>query len=74
MYSDISQNAVSASMRDSRNMPSAMISEPTIGKILYRPVLPTTLPATIDVTSRPSTSGSVRRPDSVAEAPLTYCR
>ena len=50
----ICQYGVSASSRDSRYRPSAITAEPTTGKILYRPVRPTTVPDSSDMTSRPS--------------------
>jgi hypothetical protein len=61
-------------MRDSRNRPSAVTSDPAIGKSRYRPVLLTTLPLKIDAHSSPTTIGSVRTPAKVAESPSTYCR
>ena len=48
--------------------------EPTMGKILYLPVLLTRLPLTIEVRSRPTTRGSMRMPEVVAEVPSTYWR
>ena len=54
-------------------MPTAMIAVPTTGKILYRPVRPTSTPLPIEVISRPATIGRVRRPDTVAETPSTNC-
>lgn len=51
-----------------------MISEPATGNILYSPVLPTITPAISEVTSRPTTIGSVRSPELVALTPFTYCR
>src|SRR5262245_5789046 len=68
------QYGVRALTRDSSSMPTVMTADPTTGKILYRPVLPTTVPDTVDITSRPTTRGSVCRPDAVADTPFTYCR
>ena len=64
---------MSGSIRDSKTNPSAMIAVPAMGKILYRPVRPTSTPLPRDVTSRPATIGSVRSPDMVADTPSTNC-
>ena len=53
MYSDASHALVSGPISDSRNSPNAVTSEPTIGKIRYRPVLLTTLPLKIDAAQQP---------------------
>lgn len=74
MYSDSSQSLVSASIRDRRNSPSAITSDPTTGKIRYRPVRPTTVPLSTDAASSATTMGSVRTPEKVAESPSTYWR
>src|SRR3954452_1079598 len=68
------QNDVVGPSRDSRKRPMAISAEPEIGKILYLPVLPTIVPAAVEATHRPTTIGSVRRPDDVALTPRTYCR
>ena len=60
-------------MRDSSSA-SAIRAVPATGKILYRPVRPTSVPLPVDVISRPTTMGNVRTPEVVAETPLTYCR
>ena len=56
-------------------MPSAITAAPTTGKILYRPVRPTTVPETIDMVSRPSDHRQRLQPRlGGATTPLTYCR
>ena len=72
-YNDCSRNGVAASIRDSSTNPTIMTAVPTTGKILYRPVRLTRTPLPMEVSSRPATIGSVRRPDSVAETPSTNC-
>ncbi len=57
-----------------RYSPTAVTAAPAIGNIRYFPVRPTMEPLTIAVTSKPITIGSIRMPDDVADAPLTYCR
>ena len=61
------------SIRDISRKASAITAVPATGKILYRPVRPTRTPLPIDVESIPTTIGSVRRPDVVAETPSTNC-
>src|SRR3954464_8566861 len=68
------QNDVVGFSRDSSRRPTAIRAEPETGKILYLPVLPTIVPAAVEATNRPTTIGSVRRPDEVALTPRTYCR
>ena len=63
----------SASIWDSSTNATAITAVPTTGKILYRPVRPTMTPLLIEVSSRPATIGSVRRPDTVADTPSTNC-
>src|SRR3954451_19533293 len=72
-YRDRSQNDVVGFSRDSSTRPMAISAEPETGKILYLPVLPTIVPAAVEATNRPTTIGSVRRPDEVALTPRTYC-
>ena len=45
-----------------------------MGKILYRPVLVTSWPLRMNVSSMPPTSGSSSRPAAVGVAPWTVCR
>src|SRR3954464_5823384 len=66
------QNDVVGFSRDSRRWPTTISAEPETGKILYLPVLPTIVPEAGDATNRPTTIGSVRRPDDVALTPRTY--
>ena len=54
-------------------MPTPMIPPPRMGKILYRPVLVVTWPATIDVTVTPSIIGVSIRPLTVGDSPCTVC-
>ena len=68
------QNDVVGSSRDSSRRPTTISAEPDTGKILYLPVRPTIVPAVVEATNRPTTIGSVRRPDEVALTPRTYCR
>ncbi|PQM48415.1 hypothetical protein C1Y40_01380 [Mycobacterium talmoniae] len=72
-YTDCSSAGVAASIRDISTKASAIRAVPATGKILYRPVRPTTVPLPVEVISMPTTIGSVRRPEVVAETPLTYC-
>lgn len=74
MNSELTTMLVCSSIRDNKYSPAPVKTEPRIGKILYLPVLLTSVPLMIDVSSRPTTSGSMRRPDVVAEVPSTYCR
>ncbi len=74
MYKLATSADVCSFKRDIKNRPTAMISVPATGKILYRPVLPTIVPAAIDVINRPATRGSIRTPELVADTPLTYCK
>ena len=55
-------------------MPTAITTDPTIGKTRYRPVRVTTLPALTDATISPSTIGNVRSPETVALTPWQNCR
>jgi hypothetical protein len=50
-----------------------MMAPPRTGKILYRPVLVVTCPATIEVTVTPSIIGVSISPLTVGEAPWTVC-
>ncbi|SDP31639.1 hypothetical protein SAMN04487981_12034 [Streptomyces sp. cf386] len=74
MYSDSSQALEDGPMRDIRYSPTPITREPTIGKNRYLPVLLTTLPLNTEAMSSPTTIGSVRTPEMVAESPSTYCR
>ena len=47
---------------------------PVIGKIRYLPVRETIWPEVIAAIIRPSTIGSVAKPDAVADSPVTTCR
>ncbi len=64
---------VPVSIVDSRYRPTTISAPPRTGKILYRPVLVVTRPATIEVTSIAPSIGSSSRPELVAEAPCTAC-
>src|SRR5579875_1099139 len=68
------QNPVLAFILDSRNSPAAVTAVPAIGNSRYLPVLLTNVPLPRAVASRPSTIGSIRSPDVVADTPFTYCR
>ena len=61
------------SSSDIRYTPTAVIAAPAIGNIRYLPVRPTMVPLAMAVSSSPMTRGSIRSPDEVADAPLTYC-
>ena len=50
-----------------------MMAPPSTGKILYRPVLVVTWPATIEVTVTPSIIGVRARPLMVGDSPWTVC-
>jgi hypothetical protein len=71
--SDCTTADVDGSIRDLRTKAIAISAVPATGKTLYRPVRPTRVPLPVEVISMPTTIGSVRRPDVVAETPFTYC-
>ena len=56
---------------DSSHRPMPMISMPTRGNSLYRPVRETIWPETIEVISREAIMGVMSRPAWVASTPLT---
>ena len=70
----VSTYDVVLSRRDSKKSPTPISTVPTIGNSRYRPVLLMVCPTPTEAISSPSTSGSICRPDSVAEAPCTNCR
>src|ERR1051326_7839586 len=57
----------------SRNMATVMMPPPRIGKILYRPVLVVTCPASIEVTVTPTIIGVSISPLTVGDSPWTVC-
>ena len=61
-------------MRDRSKRPTVSTAQPTIGKILYRPVLVTSWPLKMNVSSMPATNGNSSRPAAVGVAPCTVCR
>ncbi len=54
-------------------MPTTMSAPPTIGKILYLPLLVVTRPAISETSIIESSMGRSSRPELVAEAPCTDC-
>ncbi|GAB6983724.1 hypothetical protein JCM10369A_02480 [Nocardioides pyridinolyticus] len=65
--------AVSAPHRDSRNSPTTITPDPTIGNNRTWPVREMTWPDPIDDAIMPTTIGSISSPDSVGVAPCTIC-
>ena len=62
-------SASSTESVDIRNRPRAMIAEPTIGSVLYRPDRVTWAPARIEVVSMAPIIGIISRPATVADLP-----
>ncbi len=59
---------------DRSTSPIAISTEPAIGIALYRPVLVTTRPASVEVRNNEPIIGSISRPATVALTPVTIWR
>ena len=73
MYAELARVPVATPSRDSRYIPNVISAVPTMGKILWRPHRLIAMPDSVDVSSRPTISGSSCRPELVGLAPLTTC-
>src|SRR5262245_5258061 len=72
--SDTQTNPLDRSKVDKSSNPQTVTAAPPTWRTSDPPVRPTTVPESIDAASSPSTIGSIRNPDSVAELPFTTCR
>ncbi len=64
---------MSAVVNESSSSATTMTAEPTIGKSRTCPVREMTRPEPIEAVIMPTTIGSIRKPDSVGDAPCTIC-